>query len=114
MSVSLAALRKIALALPGVEEGTSYGTAAYRVRKKLMARVREDDVTLVLSSDWDERDNLMETDPDTFFITDHYANHPYVLVDLRKVARATLAELLEGTWRRHASKRMIADFDGNG
>ncbi len=37
--LSLAAIRKVALALPGVEEGTSYGTPAFRFRKELIARL---------------------------------------------------------------------------
>ena len=109
--VTLAALRKIALALPGVEEGTSYGTLAFKVRKKLMARLREDDVTLVVKSDWDERDTLMETDPKTFFITDHYRDYEWVLVDLARVSHATLADVLEGAWRRLASQKMLREYD---
>ena len=41
-------VREIALSLPGVEEGTSYGTAAFRVRGKFLARLREDGETLAL------------------------------------------------------------------
>ena len=35
-------VRKIALALDHVEESTSYGTPAFKVRGKLVARLRED------------------------------------------------------------------------
>jgi hypothetical protein len=35
-------VRKIALAWPEVDDGTSYGTPALRVRKKLLARLKED------------------------------------------------------------------------
>ena len=38
--VDWAAVRRIALRLPGAEEGTSYGTPAFKVRKKLFARLR--------------------------------------------------------------------------
>ena len=41
-------VRKIALAWPEVEDGTSYGTAALKVRKKLLARLREDGDSLVM------------------------------------------------------------------
>jgi hypothetical protein len=108
--VSLEALRQIALALPGVEEGTSYGTVAFKVRKKLLARLREDGVTLAVKSAWDERANLMEADPKTFFITDHYANFEFVLVDLGRVSRAALSDVLEGAWRRLASQKMIREY----
>ena len=35
-------VRKISLAWPEVEDGTSYGTPALKVRKKLLARLKED------------------------------------------------------------------------
>ena len=37
----LATIRKVALALPGVEEGMSYGTPAFPFRKKLIARLHQ-------------------------------------------------------------------------
>jgi len=40
-------VRKIALAWPEVEDGTSYGTPALKVRKKLLVRLREDGDSLV-------------------------------------------------------------------
>lgn len=109
--VDLKTLRKIALSFPGVEEGQSYGTPAFRVRKKLMARVREDDVNLVVKSDWEERENLIEADPEVFHFTEHYANHPYVLVRLPVVRPDALRSVLEGAWRRLASGKMIAEYD---
>ena len=41
-------VRKIALAWPEVEDGSSYGTPALKVRKKLLARLREDNESLVM------------------------------------------------------------------
>lgn len=35
-------VRRISLAWPEVEDGTSYGTPALKVRKKLLARLKED------------------------------------------------------------------------
>ncbi len=112
MAVSTKTLRKLALALPGVEEGTSYGTPAYRVRKKLIARLWEDDETLVLATTWDERAELCEAAPEVFYFTDHYENYEYVLVRLPEVARKTLEALLESAWRRHASKKQLAERAG--
>ena len=42
---------RLAMALPGVEEGTSYGTPSLKVRKKLLTRLREDGETLVVRVD---------------------------------------------------------------
>jgi hypothetical protein len=51
--------RELALALPGVEEGTSYGTPALKAGRKLMARLREDGETLVVRIDLVARDLLL-------------------------------------------------------
>lgn len=43
-------VRQIVLAWRGVEEGTSYGTPALKVRRKMLARLREDGDTLVVKA----------------------------------------------------------------
>jgi hypothetical protein len=49
-------VREIALSLPGVEEGASYGTPAFRVRRKFLARLwpEEPDVLVLRLVDPDE------------------------------------------------------------
>jgi hypothetical protein len=104
-------VRRLGLALPGVEDGTSYGTPALKVRGKLMVRLREDGATVVVRTDAVERDVLLQLDPETYFITDHYRNHPWVLVRLATVPRAQLAELVERAWRRVAPRRLVEGHD---
>ena len=99
------------LALPGVEEGTSYHTPAWRVAGKLLVRLREDGETLVVKVDFDERDALMTVDPDVFFTTDHYRNYPSVLVRIDRVPSDVLRDLLEQAWRAAAPKRLVAQLD---
>jgi hypothetical protein len=98
-------VRALALALPGVEEGTSYGTPALKAAGKLIARLREDGETLVVRIEDDARDLLLRSDPETFFMTDHYVGHPWVLVRLPRVERAALALLLEEAVRLMTPKR---------
>jgi hypothetical protein len=43
-------IRKIALAWPEVEDGTSYGTSALKVHKKMLVRLKEDGDSLVMPS----------------------------------------------------------------
>jgi hypothetical protein len=104
-------VRDIALRLPEVQDSTSYGTPALKVRGKLFVRLKEDGETIVLRTDSFERDYLMNTAPQTFFITDHYRDHPWVLVRLRAADTAQLGELIEDAWRRVAPKRLIATLD---
>ena len=101
-------VRKIALTWPEVEDGTSYGTPALKVRKKLLVRLREDGDSLVMPGvSRDERDMLVESQPKVFYFTDHYKDYPYVLIRLSKAARATVEPLLRRQWRMLASKKAI-------
>ena len=104
-------VRQIALALPGVEEGSSYRTPALKVRGKLLVRLKEDGETIVLMAKFDVRDILMQADPETFYITDHYRGYPAVLVRLSSVDADELPGLLEQAWRDHAPRSLVASFD---
>lgn len=107
-------VREIALALPGVEEGTSYGTPAWKVEGKLLARLREDGETLVVRAEDDARDLLMRSDPETFFVTDHYAGHPWVLVRLPRVERGALTLLIEEAVRLVVPRKALARASRDG
>lgn len=106
--VSKAQIRKIVLSFPGAEEGTSYGYPSYLVAKKFFTRLREEDASLVVMvGSIDERDMLLEAEPETFHITDHYKNYPYVLVRIRKVDAARLRALLEPRWKKIVPKKLL-------
>ena len=109
--ITLATVRRLALAFPGVEEGLSYGTPGFRVRGKFLARLWEDGVTLVVKCGDDERDFRMKADPETFFITDHYRGYPTVLVHLGRVTVDDLREVLEQAWRLHAPRRLVTEYE---
>lgn len=96
--------------LPGVEEGTSYGTPALNVRGKLFARLK-DAGTLVMHSTIDEKEMLMQVDPKVYFETDHYKGWHVVLVRLNKISASKLRHPLEQAWRHKAPKRLVAAFD---
>lgn len=106
-------LRAIALALPGVEETTLYGTPALRVGRKTFLRLREDGASAVLHTDAYERDHLLATDPATFFVTPHYDGYPVVLVRLAAARAEALRPLLLDAWRRAAPKRLLSRLDGD-
>ena len=105
-------IRKLALAWPEVEDGSSYGTAALKVRKKMLVRLKEDDDSLVMPSvPHDERAMLVETQPKVFYFTDHYRDYPMVLIRLSKTKRATVEPFLLRRWRELASKKAVREFD---
>jgi hypothetical protein len=57
------------------------------------------------------RDMLMQSVPETFFITDHYRAYPMVLVRLANVRREQLRDLLVETWRQVAPKRLVQGYE---
>jgi hypothetical protein len=105
--VTFDTLRALALALPGVEDGMSYGTPALKVKGKLMVRLKEDGQSVVLVIGFDNREILMQANPETFYITDHYRNYPSVLMKLSRVSAEELRTVLELTWRNVAPKKWL-------
>jgi hypothetical protein len=103
--------RSIALALPSTVERSSYGTPGFRVRDRLFARLREDDVLVVWVADLGEKEMLLRSEPAKFFTVAHYDGHPSVLVRLSAVDRTELRELLTDAWRARAPKRLLAEHD---
>ena len=100
-------IRNIILALPGTEEYTCFGTPAFRIKKKLLARMKEDGKTLAVHSE--ERETWMKYDPAVFFITDHYRNYAMVLVNLTVVKPEDLTSLLQHAWKQIAPKRLLKE-----
>jgi len=111
MAATIELVRRLALALPDVQEGVCFGTPAFYVRKKLMLRLREDGETLVVRFPKDKRAALIEENPDVFSVTDHYRNYPAVLVNLLAVNWELLGRMIEGAWRLQASRRQVAAYD---
>src|SRR5687767_5579147 len=104
-------VREIALALPGVEQGTIRGAPSLKVRGKLLTcpalhRSAEPN-TLAVRIDRGERAKLVEAEPSIYYVTDHYLNYPVVLVRLSQIDRNALRDLLGLAWRFASSESKI-------
>jgi hypothetical protein len=106
-------VHEIAMGFPGVAEGTSYGTRAWRVGKKFMMRAKErmEDVLVVGVDNLDEKELLLEQAPDLYFTTDHYNGYPALLMRVNRMGKRELTAFIERIWRRSATAKMIAAFD---
>ena len=104
-------VRSLALALPKVADATSYGTPAFKVAGKLIARLHQDGESLVVKIDPGERAMRMNVDPETFYITDHYLNYPWILARIARVAPDDLRDLLEEAWRLTVPARLVSQRD---
>ena len=105
-----ATVKKLGKKLPEVEESTWWNTPSLRIRKKSFVRLREPDVIVVLV-DLEEKEVLLQAEPDVFFQTPHYEGYPAVLVRLSAIEADELAEVLTDSWRRVAPKRVIKAFE---
>ena len=101
----------MASALPGVEEGSAYGTPALRVKGKFLCRLREDGSVAMPVDDLGEKEALVQGQSDAFFTTPHYDGYAMVLIRLDRVDPVELGELVEDAWRARAPKRLVAAHD---
>jgi hypothetical protein len=108
MALTFKEVRKLALSLDNVEEGTSYGTAAFKIRGKLIARLKEDGESLVVGTTFEEREEMLAADPETYYITDHYLKYPWVLVRLPKVHPDAMRDLLKGAVRLASKSKRVS------
>jgi hypothetical protein len=115
MALTKAQLKKIALSFPEAHEKTSYGNPAFFIAKKFFTRHRSEDDSIVLIVDSiDERDMMMEADPKTFFITDHYKNSAAVLARMERADAKTVEGMLARRWRKIAPKKLVKAMDAEG
>jgi hypothetical protein len=98
VGMNFEAVRRIGTALPGVEESTAYGMPALKIRGKLLATlpanrsVEPNSLVVCVSSE--QRDELLATDPDVYYLTEHYEGYDNVLVRLSQITTEALQGLL--------------------
>lgn len=118
-------VRRLALALPGAEEGTTRGDLAWKVGGKLFvwerplrgtdraalgdaapdgpilgARVEHEMAKLA----------LIDEDPEVFFTTPHFDGYPAILVRLERIGLAALEEVVTTAWLVRAPRRLADDY----
>src|SRR5579871_1555240 len=105
-------VREIVLSFPGATEVTSYGHPSFLVNKKFFTRLRREDASLVLLEvSFDEREMLIEAEPQTFHFTAHYKDYPSVLARIETLHPGSLRAFLERRWRRIAPKKLVKERD---
>jgi hypothetical protein len=102
-SMTLAAAVKMGAAMPDVEQSTTWGAPALKLRGKLMAckaiNKSAEPNTLVVCVPAADRDAMIEAEPATYYLTDHYADGDAVLVRLSNIRADALRDLLQAAWR---------------
>jgi hypothetical protein len=105
------AVREIALSFPDVEESPK-GRIAFGVRGKGFAwEARErDGGGLAVRVDREEKQLLLDANPDVYFTSPHYNGFPAVQVRLENITRDELFERLEDAWLIQAPKKLAAAY----
>jgi hypothetical protein len=102
---------ELALAFPEVEAATS-SRITFAVRGKGFAwEARErDGGGLAVRVDRDEKELILESNPDVYFTSPHYTGFPAVQIRVEAIEREELRERLEDAWLIQAPKRLAAAY----
>ena len=104
--------RDIAMSFPGAEEGMSYGRPSFKLNGKFFTRLRaEDEAMVLLEVSHDEREMLMEAEPETFFFTAHYKDYPSVLARIATLHPGSFRAFLERRFRKIAKKSVVKAWE---
>jgi len=102
-AINFDTVREIGLAMPGVEEGTAYGSPALKVRGKMMACVpthrTAEPGSLAVRVDFGDRAELVAAAPEIYYVPAHYVEYNAVLVRLARIDAAALRDLLKMAYR---------------
>lgn len=95
---------------PGVEEGQSWGTPSLKVKGKMLVRVREPGV-LVIMCNLEAKEMLLQVAPHIYFDLPHYKGYPAILARMDVIEDDEIAEMIEEHYRRIAPKNFVAEYD---
>jgi hypothetical protein len=118
-------VRRIALALPDTSEADdrfSFSVANKGKEKGFVwawnervepkkPRVPRSDVVAIRVADRFEKEALLASDQETFFIEPHYDGFPAVLVRLPRIGVVELQELIIDAWRSQAPRALVDAYE---
>lgn len=106
-------VRALALKLPEVEESTSYGRPALKVKGKGICFWNNPEDIVFQLENVDEQQFLLETQPDVYYITDHYIGWPAIRARLKKLTAAECDLRLKRAWFIKAPKAVQKKHAGD-
>jgi hypothetical protein len=96
-------VRSIGAALPDVKDASSRLGGALKYKGRLLAceaiHKSAEPYSLMVSISIKRRDALLAQNSDAYYLTNHYAPYPAILVRLSRIKRTTLKDLLTESWK---------------
>jgi hypothetical protein len=100
---SFKTVESIGRKLSDVEVTTTWGKPALKIGGKMFVCIAShksaEPNTLVARMDIANRDALIDDDPDTYYLKEHYVDYPCVLVRLSRVRADALRDIVTGAYR---------------
>ena len=110
-SIGMNSVFEVGLKLPDVKESPYYGARALKLNGQMVACTplnKSAEVnSVVVAMSFERRAALLKKSPSLYYITDHYAPHPTMLIRLSKISRAELEGTLRMAWDFAASKGAV-------
>lgn len=129
MAATFDEVRRIAAALPEIEESSAHGALQWKVGGKLFvwerplrakeqaelgAEAPDGDVLAARVPDEGAKHALIAADPDVYFTVSHFDGYNAVLVRLDAINADELEELVTEAWLHRAPPRLAKAFLANG
>lgn len=107
-----AAVQKLMLGLPGVEEHEGWaGQPAFKVKNKGFVYLSGDETSVMLKALREEQEAMVAEDPEVYSPSWSAGRFGWLEVDLAAADEDELRELLTEAWRLTAPKYLIAQLD---
>ena len=108
-AITFDTVRKFGLALPNVEESTSFGAPALKVHGKMFCCVpthkSAEPGSLAVRVDFEDRAEMLAAAPNVYYLKPHYVEYDAVLVRLAHIEPEVLRDLLRMAHNYMTSKR---------
>ncbi len=105
-------VRRLALELPEVEDGTAWGEQCMKVRGKTFINMSpHEEGALVVRAEHEEKPLLMAARPDVYWQTPHYEGYRTLLVRLEAIDEDELRDRVLESWLMYAPKRLAKQLE---
>ena len=98
-------IRRLALALPEVEEAPHFESASFRVRGKILVTLGAETATLKLPLEIQE--SLRQSDPHAIDLPVHWSRFGWTTITLAGFDLDRMSDLIATSWRQVAPKALL-------